>query len=319
MDVRQGFFAAIQKYWWILALILVVGALVLHVPIFQYALYVVGGFFLLSIFLPVLFQLFSPAFVLVSSLIEHFQSAREMPFFKKFLLIPLSLLAVVVFLSAQMVLTVWVFIVSFLIWETVIGGFFAILLIFFFGLAPVAIITAPFVIWFQQGFVPFLGTFVFFLMALFWYGLSSLSFSQDSYSSTPESFLGYSPQTYLLGALSCQVLALPFYNFKLFGIGGGFSVIGGLAFLVLTVMGAINWYLTKRKLTAGEQREIYKPPVWIYIIGCFVTSMLASSFQAYQANTAVLTCLNGFFGIALVTRFVKFIFRPRARKATGDA
>lgn len=313
MDVRQGFWAVLQKYWWLLALILIVGAVVFHVPFFQYILFVVGGFVLLSIFLPIIFQFFSPVFILASLLIEHFRSSQRISFVKKFIFIPLSLLSVSFFIFAQIILMFWVFILAFVVWQQTIGTFFSIFLIFFFGLAPIAIITAPFVLWVKFGLAKFFEIGGFFLMALFWYGLSILSFSEGSNSSTPESFLGYSPQTFLLGALSCQVIALPFYCYKTFNIGDGFSKFGGFAFLLLAVISSINWHLIKRKLTANEKIYIYKPPVWIFILGFLITNIIEYSFSMYQANTVILGWLEGFFFLAILIRTTTFIFKKKVK------
>jgi hypothetical protein len=230
-----------------------------------------------------------------------------MPAGKKYIFIPMALLSAVVFILAQTVLSVWVFIVSFITWADLIGAFLATLLIFFFGLAPLAILTAPFVLWIRGGLSIFLNIGIFFLMALFWYGLSSLALSENYYSSTPEDYLGYSPQTFLLGALATQVLALPFYQFKAFRIGELISEIGGLIFLGLTVIASIKWFIIKRSLDKDEKRGLYKPSVWAYILGFLITDFIYAIFNSHQVSTAVLMWLNLFFAFALIGRFVGFI------------
>jgi hypothetical protein len=227
----------------------------------------------------------------------------------------MAILAAVVFILAQTVLSIWIFVISFMIWANVIGTFFAIVLIFFFGLAPLAILTAPFAIWIKEGTSAFFNISAFFLMALFWYGLSKLAFSKD-YSSTPEDYLGYSPQTFLLGALSTQVIALPFYNFNVFRVGLIISEVGGIIFLLLTIISAIKWFLIKKKLNREEKLSLYKPSVWAYILGFLITDFLYWIFSAYQVNTAVLTWLNLFFILALIGRFVDYI---RKRIASPEA
>lgn len=312
LNVRQKLFALLGNYWWVLLIIIAILAFTTDVPIFQYALYGVGILFALMIFAPFIFQLFAPVFFLISSLTEHFRESKNQSIGKRYIFIPATLLAAVGFIAAQSILSIWVFIISFMIWVSVIGFFFSFLTIFFFGLAPLAIITAPFVVWFQSGFLEFLGIIIFFLIALFWFGFSKMAFPEDYYESTPEDFLGYSPHTFLLGALSFQVIALPFYQFGLNNFGNAVSDFGGFIFLILALISAFKWRSIKKKLATSDVENLYRPSVWIYVFGFFLTSLLFAEFeQKFGVPTAVLFWLNGFFLIALIGRFFSLFKRKK--------
>jgi hypothetical protein len=313
--VIKRLFGFLSKYWWLLAIGCIAALFFTKSHIFTYVILIFAIPFLILFFLPFIIQLFAPAIFLFSTLVNHFKESKNMPQGKKYIFIPMAILAAVVFILAQTVLSIWIFVISFMIWANVIGTFFAIVLIFFFGLAPLAILTAPFAIWIKEGTSAFFNISAFFLMALFWYGLSKLAFSKD-YSSTPEDYLGYSPQTFLLGALSTQVIALPFYNFNVFRVGLIISEVGGIIFLLLTIISAIKWFLIKKKLNREEKLSLYKPSVWAYILGFLITDFLYWIFSAYQVNTAVLTWLNLFFILALIGRFVDYI---RKRIASPEA
>jgi len=179
MNIRERFIEILGEYWWGLLIIVGIGYFFTDIPIYKYIIYVVAIPFALIIFLPFIIQLFSPAFVLVSSLIEHFREAESMPFGKKYVFVPMALVSAISFSTAQMILSIWVFILSFVIWASVIGFFWTFLLTFLFELAPIAILTAPFLVWYKEGFTPFLGVGSFFLMTLFWFGFSQLAFSLD--------------------------------------------------------------------------------------------------------------------------------------------
>lgn len=311
MNARARFFKIFGNYWWVLLIVVAVGYFFTDIPIFKYIAYAVGIFFIFIIFLPFIIQLFLPAFVLVSSLIEHFREAESMTFGKKYIFVPMALLGAISFGTSQMILSIWIFVLGFVIWASVIGFFWTFLLTFFLGLAPIVIITAPFLVWYKEGFGAFLGIGIFLLMTLFWYGFSKLAFSED-YSSTPDDFLGYSPQIFLLGALSFQVIALPFYQFKLFGVGNMISDLGGGIFLILALVSMFKWRSLRKKLSVEEQEYLYKPPVWVYILGFFFTNALYVAFLGFQAPTAVIFWLNGFFLIALMGRFFG-VFRRKPK------
>ncbi len=309
---RKKLLALLGDYWWVLLILVAILAFTTDVPIFQYVLWGVGIIFALMIFAPVLFQLFAPAFFLISSLVKHFRESKGESVGKRYIFIPAALLAIVGFVTAQSILSIWVFILSFSIWARVIGFFFAFLTIFFFGLAPIAILTAPFVIWIQAGFAEFLAVIIFFLIALFWYGFSKMAFPEDYWKSTPEDFLGYSPHTFLLGALSFQVVALPFYNFGLNSVGNIISDEGGFIFLILALIAAFKWRAIKKKLSEAERENLYRPSVWIYIFGFLLTNLLYTEFtQKFGAPTAVLFWLNGFFLVALFGRFFGLLKRKK--------
>jgi hypothetical protein len=215
---------------------------------------------------------------------------------------PMALVSTISFATAQMILSIWVSILSFVIWASVIGFFWTFLLTFLFGLAPITILTAPFLVWYKEGFVFFLGTGIFFLMTLFWFGFLKLAFSED-YSSTPEDFLGYSPQIFLLGALSFQVIAVFFYHFKLFGIGVWVSDLSGTIFLLLALISALKWRTLKKKLSKEEKEYLYRPSVWVYVLGFLFTNILYMAFQRFEAPTAILLWINLYFLVALMGRF----------------
>jgi hypothetical protein len=272
----------------------------------------VGIFFALMIFAPIILQFFAPGFSLISSLAEHFKESKGQTWGKRYVFIPAALVASVGFVTAQTILSIWVFILSFLIWVGIIGFFFTFIAIFFFGLAPIAILAAPFVVWFKSGFVAFLSVVIFFLIALFWFGFSKMAFTEDYYKSTPENFLGYSSHTFLLGALSFQIIALPFYNFGFNGIGSIISDTGGFIFLILALIAAFKWRSIKKKLPEEEQRKLYKPSVWVYLFGFFLTNLLYADFiQKFEAPAAVILWLNTFFLIAILGRFFGLFKRKK--------
>lgn len=320
ISIRNCLLNLLEDYWWILLIIAGIGYFFTDIPIFKYIVYVVAIPFALLIFLPFIIQFFSPVFVLVSSLLEHFRESKDVSFGKRYIFIPMALVGAVSFATAQMILSIWVFVISFLVWVSVIGFFFTFLLVFLFGLAPLAILTAPFIVWSHGGFVAFIGVAIFFLLTLFWYGFSKLAFSESYYSSTPEDFLGYSPQIFLLGALSFQVIALPFYQFKLFGVGGLISDLGGAIFLILALISAFKWRSIKKKLTIAEKENLYKTPVWVYIFGFFFTNILYIAFQRFGVPTAVIFWLNGFFLVALIGRFLGiFIRKPKLVETQNES
>lgn len=307
--IRKRLFELIEGYWWVILIIIAIGYFFTDVPIFRYAIYIVAVPFALLLFLPFILQFFSPFLILISSLIEHFKESKNMPFGKKYIFMPMSLVGAMSFVTAQIILSTGVFIISFIAWASVIGFFFTFLLIFLFGLAPLAILTAPFLIWYNTGLVEFFAVVLFFLLTLFWYSFSKLAFSEDYYSSTPEDFLGYSPQTFLLGALSLQIIALPLYKFEFFTAGDIISDLGGAIFLLLALVSVFKWRSAKKKLTKAEKENLYKPSVWIYILGFFVTNILYVEFQEMEVPTAVTYWLNLFFFVAMVSKFFSFIKR----------
>lgn len=314
-SIRQKMLSLLGKYWWILLILVAILAFATDVPVFQYALWGVGILFALMIFGPVLVELFAPAFGLISLLVEHFRGSRGQSAGKRYVFIPATLVAAAGFVTAELILSIWVFVLSFAIWEGVIGFFFTFLTTFFLGLAPLAMISAPFVVWFQAGFVNFLGVAIFFLMTLFWFGFSKMAFSEDSFKSTPEDFLEYSPHIFLLGALSFQVIALPFYGFGLDGAGNAISNTGGFVFLVLALIAAFKWLAIRKKLSEVERENLYRPSVWIYIYGFILTDLLYAEFtEKFGAPTAVLFWLNGFFLVAMLGRFFG-LFRRRKKVA----
>lgn len=308
-SLRKSIITLLIKYWWILLIIVGLIIYVTGIPILKVIIYTFGIGFLLYLFLPIVAQFFSPIAILIFSLIAHFKESQNIPFFKKYLFIPCSILAATSFAMAQMILTTWVFIISLLIWAEIIGFTLAFVLIFFFGLAPLAILTSPFLVWYNSGFSNFLGVGIFFLLVGFWYGFSKLAFSEDYYSSTPESFLGYSPQIFLLGALSFQVIALPFYRYELLEVGNALSDLGGFIFLILSLISALKWRSFKRKLADFDTENLYRPPIWIYIFGLIFTNLLYLEFKELEAPTAIIFWLSSIFLVALINRLLGLLWQ----------
>lgn len=311
MKIRERLIEILRKYWWILLIIVGIGYFLTDIAIFKYIIYVVAIPLALIIFLPFIIQIFSPAFFLVKALIEHFREAEGMPFGKKYVFVPMALISAISFATAQMILSIWVFILSFAIWAAVIGFFWTFLLSFLFGLAPLTVLTAPFLFWYKAGFTEFIRVLTFFILAIFWLFFSKLAFSED-YSSTPEDFLGYSPQIFLLGALSFQVIAMPFYQFKLFEVGNIVSELIGGIFLFFALISAFKWRSLKNKLSEEDKEYLYKPSGWIYILGFFVTNFIYVGFRGLEVSTTVLFWLNGFFLVALIGRFLG-LFRRKLK------
>lgn len=329
MNIRERFIEILGNFWWVLLAFVAIGYFFTDIAIFKYIIYVVAILFALMIFLPFILQLFSPAFILVSSLIEHFKEAKDMSFGKKYIFIPMSLVSVISFSTAQIVLSIWVFILAFMIWESVIGFFWTFLLSFLFGLAPVIIITAPFIAWYKEGFALFLDIGIFLLLTFFWFGFSKLAFSED-YLLTPEDFLGYSPQIFLLGALSFQVIALLFYRFSsiigslsLFWTANLVSAIGGLILIILALAASIIWIRARRKLSYEEKENLYRPSLWVYVFGFLVTTLF-SMMPEYQAPLGAIAILNIIFLatliIALIGKFIGLFRRkPKVQKVEYDS
>ncbi|QQR82488.1 hypothetical protein IPJ70_04405 [Candidatus Campbellbacteria bacterium] len=304
VGARQKIFGLLGKYWWVL-LIIAIGLFAwMGAPVLRYILYGIGIIVALMIFAPFVVQLFAPALYSISLLTDHFKQSKGQSVGKRYFFLPASIVAVVGFVTAQSILSIWVFLTSFFIWTSVVGVFFSFIGIFFFGLAPIAIVTAPFVVWIKIGLVEFIAVLIFFLTALFWYGFSKMAFPDHSWNSTPDDFLGYSPHTFLLGALSFQVIALPFYHFEAMGIGNFISDFGGFIFLVLALIASFKWRSAKKKLSPAEKENLYRPSAWVFFLGFMVTNLLYMQFQqVYDAPTAVLFWLNGFFLVVLIGRF----------------
>jgi len=313
MKSRQDFFEILFKFWWVVLIIIGAVYFLTDIPIIKYILYVIGIFIALSIFLPFIIQFFAPAFVLTESLVEHFRQSKSMPFGKRYIFIPMSILSAISFSTAQMILSTWIFILAFITWAGLIGFFWTFFLSFFFGLAPLTILTAPFILWIKEGFAAFFGMGIFYLMTILWFFFLSLAYSDDYLTS--EDYIGYSPHMFLLGALSFQVIALPFYHFNLYNIANYISDLGGFIFLILALIAAIKWRSIKRKLPIEDKENIYRPSFWIYILGFLFTNILYVIFQNFDAPTAVIFWLNGFFLFALIGRFFG-IFRRNKKVET---
>jgi len=312
INARQKLVGLLGKYWWALLIVGIGLFAVLGLPVLHYLLLGVGIIIAIIIFAPFVVQLFTPALMSISLLAEHFKDSKGQSGGKRYFFIPASIIAMVSFVTAQSILSIWVFIASFAIWVSVIGYFFSFVGIFLFGLAPIAILTAPFVIWIKMGFAEFLSVLFFFLIALFWYGFSKMAYPENSWKSTPDDFLGYSPHTFLLGALSFQVIALPFYHFEAMGIGNLISDFGGFIFLLLALITSFKWRSIKKKMTPEEKENLYRPSAWIYFLGFMVTNLLYAQFrQAYDAPTAILFWLNSFFVVVLIVRFIGIFKRKK--------
>jgi len=302
IEIWRIFWGIILKYWWVIILIGIGIYYFTDLPILKYLKYIfliIAIIIGLLIFVPFLLEIFSPVFVLIAALIDHFKSSKRIPFGKKWFFIPAALLGFTSFLLANTILWVWIWILGIIAWSLLIG-FVGILLSIIFP--HFAVFTAPFVFWYKEGFPAFVIMGILLLMTLFWFGFSKLAFSED-FSLTPEDFLGYSPQIFLLGSLSFQVIALPFYHFELFIVGWILSTLIGLAFLLLALISAFKWRSMKKKLSKEEREHLYKPSVWIYILGFFFTNIIFMAFERFEAPHGVLTVLNTYFLVALIGRF----------------
>ena len=310
-NARQKIINILKKYWWVVLIVAVGLFALIGAPVLKYILYGIGIIVALMIFAPFVVQLFAPALYSISLMVDHFRESKGESAGKRYFFIPASIIGMVGFVTAQSILSIWVFITSFLIWSSVTGFAISFVAIFFFGLAPFAIISAPFVIWIQSGFADFVAVLAFFLIAAFWYGFSKMALPENAWKSTPDDFLGYSPHMFLLSALSFQVVAMPFYHFGAYGVGNMISDLGGFVFLVLALIASFKWMSIKRKMTGEQKENLYKPSAWLYFMGFMVTNLLYAQFQGvYEAPTAVLFWLNGFFLVVLIGRFIG-IFRRK--------
>ena len=226
MNMRKRLLNILGNYWWVLLIGVGIGYFFTDIPVFQYIMLAVGIPIALLIFGPFIASLFNPFFVLIVLLLEHFKEAQDLSFGKKFVFIPMSIVGIASFFLTEMVLSIWILVISFLVWEGLIGVFFTIFAFFFLGLLPVGIISAPFVLWWREGFPAFLNLGSFILVAFLWTMISKLAWSED-YLSTPDDFLGYSPHTYVVGALSFQLMSFISYNFDWFALGHWLSGLGG--------------------------------------------------------------------------------------------
>ena len=288
--------------------------------IFQKIGIAAGVIVALCIFIPIIIHFLSPVYLLFSSLTKHFRESKKMSFGKKYILMPCTFLSLSSFSLAQIILYLWLFVISFLVWAIVIGPFWTFVLTFFFGLAPVAMITAPFVSWYNFGGIGLLATAPVLFVAFAWIWLSKLAFNSplDSFDdyATPEDFLGYSPQIFLLGALSLQIIALGFYKFKFHYLGNIISDVGGGILLIVSIVSVFIWLSCKKKLSHDGVMVFYKPSIWVYVLGFFITNIIYSEYEDADARIAVIFWLNVFFTFALLSRFTMFIFR-KLRPAKG--
>lgn len=302
--IRANALEKLKQYWWLALVFLWALHQAADISFSQIAAYAVGLIILLFLFLPFLIQIFSPAFVLIFGLTKHFKESKGMSIGRKAVFVPMSIVSAASFSTAQLILLAWIFIIGFSVWAEKIGFFWTLFLTFFLGLAPLIVATAPLLVWFSSGFLAFLSTAIFFLMALVWYVFSKLAFAEDYYTSSAEDFLGYSPQIFLLGALSFQVIGLPFYHYGFSNIGDYISDFGGFVFLILALIAAIKWRSLKKILLIDEMEgDFYRPSAWIYGMGFIFVTLLFASFMSYGAPTGVLFWLNSFFVTGLLANF----------------
>ena len=306
--MRKRLLEILGNYWWVLLIGAGIGYFFTDIPVFQYLMLAIGILFALLIFMPFVVTLFGPLFVLIGGLLEPFKEAQDLSFSKKFVFMPMSFVGVTTFAFTQVLLSIWIVIISFLAWEALIGPFLTILGFFFFGLAPVGIVSAPFILWWKEGLSAFFYAGSWILMAFLWTLISKLAWSED-YLLTPDDFLGYSPHTFVVGALSLQVLAYFAYMFDLFTLGIWISDLGGWIFLILAIISGIQWHRLKRRLSKEERHMLYKPSVWMYILGFLMTNGLSSDIGEFQVSSAVLLWLNTYFVIVLIWRLIAQIVR----------
>ena len=287
-NIRQKLLNLLSDYWWALLIIFVILAFTVDIPIFRWILGSVLIIVVIIFALPFFFALLSSLFMaiiafslLIYGLLKDLQESEGQSAGDRYIFIPASILSKVGFFTASIILP------------------------------TLAYLSIPFIVFSQDGLLSFLSVAVDFLIFLFWLGFSKMVFSELWESTSPD-FLEYSPYTFLVGALSFQVVTLPFYHFKLDGTGDIISNIGGFIFLVLALITAFKWRAMKKKLSDRERESLYRPSVWIYIFGFILTNLLAEEFgQRFGAPIAVLVLLNGFFFIALLGRFFGLFKRKK--------
>ncbi|MCL5038176.1 MAG: hypothetical protein M1269_13895 [Chloroflexi bacterium] len=293
------------------------------------------------IWLPIIFNFLRQFFILftrpIFASIASFKAFRKylingerITFGQKWVFLPFSIFGISLFLLAQGVLWAWIIIFTIYVmtsWDIIWGLGISILL------PPLAIFAAPFIAWYKSGFTAFISVGTLLLMVIFWFFFSKLSFtskiigsgeieSEDYDKFSPEQILGYSPNLFILGALSLQVIASPIYYLAIYvfpygsiyqtiAIWTGFilSNYGGFFYLLLAIITAFMWLSAKKKLSEDLKERLYKPSVWIYILGFFFTSILGGYFNTLEVHAAVINWLNGYFLVALIIRFIGFIYR----------
>ncbi len=129
--LRRKTFNFIIGYWWIWLILCLILIVFTDLLIFRYIVHIVATPLALLFFLPFIIQLFFPISSLIYFLIKHFKEAKCMPFGKKYVFVPMAIVSSISFMAAQIILSIWVFVSSFLIWSSLAGFFFAFLLFFF--------------------------------------------------------------------------------------------------------------------------------------------------------------------------------------------
>lgn len=304
-------------YWWVLSIAALVGAWLTDIPILRFGLWAAGIPILLLIALPVLLYAFSPLFGLFEALLENFSSASPARGVKRWFWTPLSLIAATAFVLAQVVLVGWSFIVAFVVWEDVVGDIVAIIAMLFLGLAPIAMVLAPFVALVRDGWASFAAIGVMLVMTVLWPLMGRIAFSEEEATLTIEGALGYSPQLFLLGAVGFQVLALALFTLGSRSGGEAVAGIGGGLSLLLALIAAISWTMTKRRLNETARVGIYRASVWVYVLGFFVTTVLAAALAQFTEELATITWLNMLFLLGIGARAVSRLLSGRRSVASA--
>ena len=323
MNIRGRFIAFLGRYWWILILILiaitVIGNHFTDMSVLQYVLLIVGIPVFLIIFLPNIASLFAPLFALVWSLwslwssVENFFQVDSVSYWRKYISLPLMFFSVFFSSMAQTILLGFILVQSVLIWADVIGLTWAILLTLF-GLAPIIVITSPLVVWYTSDFSSFLFLVFLYFMCLSWSVVLILD-SLDHRPPIPDEFfehptdqvIYYSPQIFLFGALSLQVIALPFYYFDLINVGDNISYMLGGVLLLASLVSVVKVRSLRKKISMECLENSYKPSIWIYVLGIVFTQVIYVGFLNFGAAIDVVAWICVFFTIALISRFLMFV------------
>lgn len=308
---RRKYLSYLKNYWWVILLAFIPVVYFSEFPLVKTVSYTIAVLVGLFMFYPYIIQFFSPIVLLISGLYNHYRNADEMSFTRRYLYEPFSLISLSAFLLAQIVLGITLLVFSIVIWGSSIGFGLTVFLYFFFGLAPLGIISAPLVVFVSSGVFKGIGVLFFFLIAGLFGGFRKLVFSEN-YDRTAMDYMGISPKLYLLGALSIQVLALPIYYFDSLSFLSEptkiFSTLIGLVLILLAAITSFKW-LKRKKRGDLKRYRMHKPSVWLYIGGYLLTNVLYKRFEEFGVTTYVVSLLNIYFFVALLYRLFCFLKR----------
>jgi len=305
METRKRAIGVLKKYGWVLVCLVLMGWFT-DIPFFKYTLGLAALPFACLIFLPLLKRLLRPSYHFEIMLIRHYRRHRGLSFAKKYFFIPMTMIAGIAFAVAQCLLCVWILAVSFKTWSSVLGVFWTGILTFYSGLAPVMILLAPVLRGFREGMMPLLVTAVLILTAYFWFRFSKYAFPGRP-ASPPKAIVGYSPAVFLAGALSFQVIALPFYPLRLPAVGNMISVFSGFIFLLFAAMAAVKWRSAEKNLSKEQKKDLYISPILPCILGVLIAGILDYALLSFGASRIVILCLQAIFVVAAIERLLEFL------------